>query len=273
MPEFTTSDGVRLSYDERGSGSPLLLVAGYTAPPESWVFQTQAFVDAGHRVYTLDRRSHGYSQDTVAGQRMARHGKDLAEFLEELYLTDVVVVGGSMGASTMWACADLGPNPFVRAWVSVDQTPKMLNEDGWEHGFYGFTPATALTHFADGIPPTGRGWTPAQAQARTEKLLRELDGVMPPFRTVNAPETRHLLRDHALQDWRDVIAKVEVPMLFVAGKVSEFWPSAHAEAAAALNPRAQAYVIPGGGHAIQIDRPDVFNQVVLDFVAKLDADA
>ena len=41
--------------------------------------------------------------------------------------------------------------------VSVDQTPKMLNRDGWDNGFYGLTPENVGTFLDDGIPPTGRG--------------------------------------------------------------------------------------------------------------------
>jgi pimeloyl-ACP methyl ester carboxylesterase len=42
-----------------------------------------------------------------------------------------------------------------------------------------------------------------------------------------------LLQDHAFDDRRDVIARVEVPVLFVAGAESAVWPSTHAAASAA----------------------------------------
>ena len=45
------------------------------------------------------------------------------------------------------------------------------------------------------------------------------------------PETLPLLHDHAHQDWRDVVARVDVPVLMVAGRQSQFWPCEHAEAA------------------------------------------
>lgn len=268
MPDMITSDGTRLSYEERGSGQPLLLIAGYTAPSESWIFQTNDFVAAGHRVYVLDRRSHGRSDDTLYGQRMSRHGQDLLEFLTALHLTDVVIIGASMGASTMWASADLGQHPFVRGYVSVDQTPKMINEDAWGHGFYGLTAQNVGTFFAQGVPATGRGWTVEQTATRASRLLDAI-GYSPPTREVNAPETRYLLRDHAIQDWRDVIARVNVPMLFIAGSDSELWPSEHAYAAASLSPFAQASVIHGAGHATNVDKPLTFNGAVLDFVARL----
>src|SRR5579859_6029779 len=100
MPGITTSDGVRLHYTDRGGGTPVVLIAGFTAPADSWALQERALVDAGYRVLALDRRSHGRSESPGYGQRMARHGKDLSDLLTALDLRDAVLVGGSMGAST-----------------------------------------------------------------------------------------------------------------------------------------------------------------------------
>ena len=95
------------------------------------------------------------------GQRLARHGKDLHELLDALGLEEAFLVGGSMGASSIWAYLDLFGYACCLGMVSVDQTPKMLNRDGWDNGFYGLTPENVGTFLDDGIPPTGRarGWT------------------------------------------------------------------------------------------------------------------
>ena len=42
MPEIVTSDGIRLWASDDGSGAPVVLVAGYTAPAASWAFQVDA---------------------------------------------------------------------------------------------------------------------------------------------------------------------------------------------------------------------------------------
>jgi pimeloyl-ACP methyl ester carboxylesterase len=107
MPTITTSDGVRLRYVDEGAGRPVVLLAGFCAPLETWEFQRRALLDAGYRVVAVDRRSHGGSDSPAYGQRMARHGKDLWDVLTALDLDDVVLVGGSMGGSTIWAYYDL----------------------------------------------------------------------------------------------------------------------------------------------------------------------
>ena len=77
-----------------------------------------------------------------------------------------------------------------------------------------------------------------------------------------------LLADHAKRDWRPVVARVDVPVLFVAGAESEVWPSGHASAAAALNPLAEAIVIERDGHAANIEQPAAFNRILLDWLAR-----
>ena len=264
MPTISTSDGVQLHYTDDGDGRPVVLIAGFGAPAESWEFQRRALLAEGHRVLALDRRSHGRSQSPKYGQRMARHGKDVWAFLTALDLDDVVLVGGSMGGSTVWAYYDLFGDERLRGIVTVDQTPKMLNDETWPYGFYGLSRENIGTFFAAGIPDTGRG----RAGDRREGFskLVALLGAPPPFADPNTPPMRALLQDHAGQDWRDVVARVSVPALFLAGRDSQVWPCEHATASAASNPRATAIVFEDCGHAANIDQPEQTNAAILEFL-------
>ncbi|MFD1171765.1 alpha/beta fold hydrolase [Oceanobacillus picturae] len=51
----------------------------------------------------MDRRSQGSSDRPNHGHRMSRHGKDLDDFMKALNLSIVLLIGQSMGASTIWA--------------------------------------------------------------------------------------------------------------------------------------------------------------------------
>ena len=217
MPTIRTTDGVSLHATDEGEGPVVVLVAGFTAPATTWGSQTRALLAEGYRVVAIDRRSHGLSESPAFGQRMARHGKDLDDVLTALDLTDAVLVGGSMGASSSWGYADLVGTARMRGMVSVDQTPKFVNGDGWAHGFYELTHANSGTFFDAGIPQTGRGFTVEQA---TPGVLRMLDLAGPGGLPGVRPETAPLLRDHAQQDWRDVVARLDVPV--------PWWPAATA---------------------------------------------
>ena len=270
MPTFRTTDDVTLSYTDDVDGPPVVLVHGYTAPATSWALTVDALLDAGYRAIAFDRRAHGESETPAHGQRMARHGRDLGELLDHLQLDDVVLVGASMGGNTVWAYVDQFGPARLRAAVIVDQTPKMLNDDGWHHGFYGYEAANAGTLFAGGVPDTGRGRTVDRSASQMLRLVERL-GAPPAFRDTSAPETLPLLADHARQDWRDVVRRFPLPLLMLAGRESQIWPCEHAAAAVADSPRGRALVIEDAGHAISFDQPDRFNEALLDFLREVDA--
>jgi non-heme chloroperoxidase len=274
MPSITSSDQVRLDYVESGdpAGRPVVLLAGFMAAATSWMFQTGPLASAGYRVLALDARGQGTSEKPDHGYRMARRGKDLADFLEALDLRDVILVGQSMGASTVWSYLGLFPSTRVAAVVSIDQTPRMLNSEDWRQGFYGFTRQTLGTHFEHGVPDTGVGTPMMKRGMRLVRLVRAAK--IRPGSAKNVPLDANeiaLLNDHALQDWRDVIAGLAVPALMVAGAESEFWPAEHAAASAALNPLVETAVIENAGHATNIEQHRDFNRVLLAFAARVPA--
>jgi non-heme chloroperoxidase len=55
------SAGIRVYYEDHGSGSPVVLVHGYALNGHSWEKQEAALLAAGHRVTTCDRRGFGCS--------------------------------------------------------------------------------------------------------------------------------------------------------------------------------------------------------------------
>ena len=264
MPTITTSDGIRLRYVDEGAGRPVVLLAGFCAPLETWELQRRALLATGYRVVAVDRRSHGGSDSPAYGHRMSRHGKDLWDVLTALDLEDAVLLGGSMGGSTIWAYFDLFGAERVGGVVTIDQTPKMLNDDTWQYGFYDLTPQNAGIFFADGIPDTGRGLR-VDRLAGLNRMVEAL-GRIPAFADPNTPERRRLLQDHAEKDWRDVIARMSVPSLFLAGRQSQFWPCEHATAAAGSNTLARAVVFDDCGHAANLDQPDQTNAAILEFL-------
>ncbi|MEV6350561.1 alpha/beta hydrolase [Actinoplanes sp. NPDC051851] len=264
MPTIISSDGVRLNYTDEGDGAPVVLIAGFCAPLESWELQRSALAAEGHRVIGFDRRSHGASESPPYGQRLSRHGADLHELLGALELDAVTLVGGSMGASTIWAYYDIFGGARLRSVITVDQTPKMINDDTWEYGFYGLTRENVGTYFDGGIPDTGHG-PRGDRSAGIARLVAALGGP-PAFADPGTPERRALLHDHAGQDWRDVIARISVPSLFLAGRDSQFWPCEHATAMAATNPLARATILQDCGHAANLDQPDLVNAAILKFL-------
>ncbi|MDY0910992.1 alpha/beta hydrolase [Microbacterium sp. CFBP9034] len=266
MPSLTADDGVRLDYTESGApgGRPVVLLAGFKAAATSWLYQTGPLADAGYRVLAVDLRGHGMSERPASGVDMARRGRDLRDVMTALDLHDAVLVGGSMGGNTVWSYLAQYGADRVGAIVIVDQTPKMLGTAEWTHGFYGYDESNIDTYFAERIPDTGMGTPLARRGMRLIRLLKAMKGAERDL----TPGELALLNDHAKADWRPVIAATEVPILFVAGAESEFWPSSHAAAAASLAARGESVVIDNDGHAANIEQPKAFNAAMREFLGR-----
>ena len=103
---FVTSDNVQLSYVRQGNGRPIVLVHGWSQCAEEFKYQIEP-LSARYDVIALDQRSHGESQKVSYGLKISRLSKDLYEFLTELDLNDVTLLGHSMGSAVIWSYIDL----------------------------------------------------------------------------------------------------------------------------------------------------------------------
>ncbi|HEY1530818.1 MAG TPA: alpha/beta hydrolase [Galbitalea sp.] len=270
MASITTTDAVRLDYTETGpvTGRPIVLLAGFRAAAATWLFQVDELADAGYRVIAVDIRGHGTADHPDFGHSMQRRGADVSDVLEALDLHDVVLVGQSMGGNTVWAYLDEFGAKRVSGVVIIDQTPKMLNTTDWPHGFYGYDESNVETYFTEGIPKTGRGTPLWRRGGRLRRLLTAVRSAPAEPRQLSIGELE-LLSDHVHRDWRAVIAKTTVPVLFLAGEFSEVWPSSHAAASAALTTSGSSAVIRKAGHATNIEQPAEFNRRLREFIATL----
>ncbi len=78
-------DGVKIYYDDHGSGPAILLSHGYSATSKMWADQVAAFKDR-YRVITWDMRGHGES-DSPEDQSLyseAHTVEDMAALLDAL---------------------------------------------------------------------------------------------------------------------------------------------------------------------------------------------
>src|SRR5580692_9868515 len=91
------STSIDLYYEDHGSGSPVVLIHGWPLSGASWEKQTAALLAAGHRVITYDRRGFGRSSKPAVGYNYDTFAADLDAVLSILNLTDVSLVGFSMG--------------------------------------------------------------------------------------------------------------------------------------------------------------------------------
>ncbi len=91
------STPIEVYYEDHGSGSPVVLIHGWPLSGASWGKQTAALLSAGHRVITYDRRGFGRSSQPAVGYNYDTLAADLDVVLRTLNLTEVSLVGFSMG--------------------------------------------------------------------------------------------------------------------------------------------------------------------------------
>ena len=101
MSEFTTADGIRIYYESKGSGSPILFVHEFGGDYRSWTRQVDA-LSSDHRCITYSARgfwpSDAPDDETRYGQTQA--SGDLVALMDHLQLDAAHLVGTSMGSFT-----------------------------------------------------------------------------------------------------------------------------------------------------------------------------
>ncbi|MGW4771621.1 alpha/beta fold hydrolase [Nocardia sp. NPDC004278] len=97
MPFLTASDGTALFYRDYGAGRPIVFVHSMLMSSDMWQQQMLYLTGHGYRTVAYDRRGHGRSDDPGMGYDFDTLADDLATLLNRLDLTDVTLVGHSMG--------------------------------------------------------------------------------------------------------------------------------------------------------------------------------
>ncbi|MFC4563442.1 alpha/beta fold hydrolase [Nocardiopsis mangrovi] len=95
------STPIDLYYEDQGTGQPVVLIHGYPLNGHSWERQTRELLAAGYRVITYDRRGFGSSSKVGTGYDYDTFAADLNTVLTTLDLSDVVLVGFSMGTGEL----------------------------------------------------------------------------------------------------------------------------------------------------------------------------
>lgn len=128
MPHITR-DGVRLAYEERGSGErSFVFIHGWTCNRSYFAPQADYFAAAGYRTVSLDLRGHGESDKPEGPYSIAAFADDVAHLIRELDLDRPIAVGHSMGGITV---LQLGARhaAAISGIVMVDPAPLAFPEE------------------------------------------------------------------------------------------------------------------------------------------------
>ena len=269
MAYIETADGVPLYYEERGEGETVVLVHGWTCDSEFWWQKNADALAAEHHLVTYDLRGHGLSGKTDDGHSMSGYAADLEFLMEELDLSDVTLVGWSMGVPVILTYLEEIGDGRVRALGLIDQTPKFYTDDGWEFGLMGEFSEEGMEGLAAGIEAARAEAAKPVIQAffgepRSDEELAEMYA-----RTTLTPSSvaAALLRDFVPMDFREQVAELTLPTLLCYGEHSVVFPGPLGEWMHERIPDSELVVFAESGHSPFWEEPEKFNESLRGFVA------
>jgi pimeloyl-ACP methyl ester carboxylesterase len=272
MPYATTDDGVRLYYEEAGSGQPLVFVHEFAGDHRSWEPQMRLFSRHFHCVAFSAR---GYPpSDVPPADRysQARARDDIIAILDHLRFDRAHVVGLSMGGfatlhlgighprrarSLVVAGCGYGAQPgqkekFV---AECEVAAAAIERDGMAKAAETYAIGPSRVQFQNKDP---RGWRIFAEQLRehsTEGSARTLRGLQ--------------MRRPSLWELAEELKRMDVPTLIVTGDEDEQC----LEPALLMKrtiPTSGLVVLPRAGHTLNLEDPEAFNRVVFDFISEVE---
>lgn len=278
MPYITVGSenghDIDLHYDDFGGGDPVVLVHGWPLSGRSWEGQVPALVEAGHRVITYDRRGFGQSSQPWEGYDYDTFAADLAALIDQLGLTNVTLVGFSMGGGELaryvstYGTGKISKLVFASAvppylWKSDDNPDGAVDQelaDWFSDGITGDRPAF-LRQFVDMFFTPGEADEPIVSAEQRAYALSIAEAASP-------KGTLDCTAAFATTDFRDDLTKVDVPTLVIHGDADGIVPfEASGKRTAEAIPDAQTHLIEGGPHGVLVSHRDEWNEAVLRFLA------
>ncbi len=278
MTEITTAEGVFSDVelhveDTGGTGRPVVLIHGWPLSGASWKLQVPALQRAGYRVVSYDRRGFGQSDKPLTGYTYDTLTEDLRSVLEKLQLTDVTLVGFSMGGGEVARYfSKYGADRVHSVVFAAAVTPYMLqssdNPDGPLEKSAAAKMTADLTKNKDSFYDqfiteffSANGVLTVTEQQRQEAIaLAQQASKLAALETMAA---------FGFTDFREDLPKVSVPTLVLHGDSDATVPfeGSGARTHRAI-PGSELRVIAGGPHGVNVSHPDEFNASLVEFLAR-----
>jgi pimeloyl-ACP methyl ester carboxylesterase len=273
---YAQSDGVRLYYEETGTGHPIVFVHEFGADHREWEAQVRwfareyrciAFAARGYPPSDVPEDETLYGQDFAVGDIAAvmRHcgverahlvGCSMGSFAALLFairnprMTSTLVLAGVGSGSTRSAAAR---EEFRRSCAARGEA---LMREGWDAAHAeetGHSPTRIQFKKKD-----PRGWAEYMARLRTHS-----------GRGSGLTMKRYKGMRDSIFEWEDQLKALQVPTLLAVGDEDAPCLEANLFLKQTL-PNAGLWVAPRTGHAINLEEPAAFNAEVAAFFSSVE---
>jgi len=266
------STPIEIYYEDHGSGSPVVLIHGWPLNGDAWEKQTAALLAAGHRVITYDRRGFGRSSKPSVGYNYDTFAADLDALLSTLDVTDVSLVGHSMGTGEITRyISKYGAKRLRKAvligtlgpyLVKAPDNPEGIDASvfsGIQAGLEADRPAT-LMEFLKNFYSVGG----ADGKRVSDRVI-EANWVVgisaSPIGTVACV-------DAWIEDFRKDVVRNDLPTLIIHGDDDRILPAdVTSRRQAKLIKGAKSIEIKGGSHGIPWTHAEEINEELVTFLS------
>jgi len=274
MPHAKASDGVKLYYEEAGSGDTVIFVHEFAGDYRSWEPQIR-FFSRRYRCVVYNARGYPPSDvpDDVEKYSQALARDDVIAVLDHLEVDKAHVVGLSMGG---FATLHVGLAHPHRARALVIAGCGYGSQPGTEDRFRAESEAAAQAFEAQGMAVAGakygEGPTRVQFQQKDPRGFREFVEQLQQHSAKGSALTQRGVqrRRPSLHQLVDGMKKIDVPTLVMTGDEDEPCLEASLLMKRSIATSGLA-ILPCTGHTINIEEPDAFNRAIADFLAAVEA--
>jgi aminoacrylate hydrolase len=259
-------NGIDLYYEERGKGDPVILIPGLGGVGASWGPQISLLAEA-FRTITVDHPGTGKSSVPNTGYTIAQHAGDIAGLLRALKATPAHIIGASTGGAIGQVMA-LDYTDTVRSlvlvgtWGRADTRFRRLFEFR-KRVLLELGPEAAM-HLALLLL-----YSPAYYRAHSEvwqTFVQSLK-VAAPDSSIAAKRIDMIIAHDTLGRLKDI----KQPTAIVVGELDVVTAPYLSEELRQHIRHSELHLIPGAGHTVYVEKPDVFFQIVRGFLGKLSA--
>ncbi|WP_434742795.1 alpha/beta fold hydrolase [Micromonospora sp. SH-82] len=264
---------IDLYYEDHGTGQPVVLIHGFPFNGATWEKQVGPLLQAGYRTITYDRRGFGNSAQPSTGYDYDTFAADLDVLLTELNLTDVILVGHSMGTGEVTRyLGTYGSERISKAVLAAPLAPYLLktadNPEGVEQSLFdGFKQAIVadrfayLTKFCDSFfnYPENRGKLVSEEAYRAHWDIGSRASAIGTLECVDA----------WLTDFRGDLPRIDVPVQIIQGDQDQVLP--YPKTGQRLQPMiadSRLVTLRGAPHGIPWTNADEMNRAMLDFIGQ-----
>jgi pimeloyl-ACP methyl ester carboxylesterase len=274
MPHATADDGVRLYFEEAGSGHTLVLVHEFAGDLRSWEQQMRYF---GKRYRTIAFNARGFPPSDVPEQvssySQARAADDILAVLDHIGAPKAHIVGLSMGGFATLHFGLRHPQRALSLCIGGCGYGAELDK---RETFRAEADVIANMIRSEGMPAFAEryayGPTRVQYENKDPRGHAEFKNMLAEHSAAGSANTQQGVQKErpSLYTLVDEMKRIDVPTLIITG--DEDWPCLMPGILMKQSiPSSALVVMPNAGHAINIEEPEEYNRLVGDFLSQVES--